>query len=91
MDGTREALLGFKRDGHQLIIHSVRGDKGGHVRDWMNYFKLPFDSITNIKPNADLFIDDKALRFTNWNDMIDAVAEEAQSDLYPHPITGDPR
>ena len=78
IEGAREAMLILKAKGHNLIIHTVRGNKPGHVRNWLNYFKIPFDSVTNIKPPADLFIDDRAVRFTNWKDMIDFVEEASK-------------
>ncbi len=39
----------------------------------MNYYKLPFNEITNIKPQADHYIDDKAIKFENWFSLQDYV------------------
>jgi hypothetical protein len=68
MKGAKEAVDNFKRQGHTIIIHTVWGTKEGAptIAKWLEYFQIPYDEITNIKPNADLFIDDKAVHFTDW-------------------------
>lgn len=69
INGAKEALEFFKKRGDTIIIHSVWGDKPKAISDFMVYYGLPFDSITNIKPNADVYLDDKAVRFTNWEEV----------------------
>ena len=71
MEGAREALQEFKRQGHTIIIHTVWGtdDKRKVIVDWMNFFGIPYDEITNLKPNAAVFIDDKAYHFTAWKNI----------------------
>jgi len=69
--GTRDALLKYKHRGDRIIIHSVWADMGNRkvIADFMNYYRLPYDEITNVKPNADYYIDDKAIKFTSWNNL----------------------
>ena len=68
--GAQETLSRFKEEGHTIIVHSVRGDDPRHViKDWMDFYKVPYDSITNIKPQADFYIDDKGLRFRSWDNI----------------------
>lgn len=72
MAGAKEALEGFKKKKYEIIIHTVWGgtDQGREtIKKWMDYYQIPFDSITNIKPNATFFIDDKAVHFTNWEEL----------------------
>jgi len=66
VDGAVEAMRALKAKGHVIIIHTVRGDRPKHVMDWLSYYNIPFDDVTNIKPNADLYIDDKAITFKGW-------------------------
>src|ERR1035437_3723081 len=68
IEGTQEALNQLKSQGYKLIIHTVWGDEKGKktIADFMEYYKLPYDSITNIKPIADWYIDDKAIHFEQW-------------------------
>ena len=71
-EGCKEALEKLKSQGHEIIIHTVWGDEKGQavISKFMEYYQLPFDSITNIKPNADYYIDDKAVLFTEWKDLV---------------------
>jgi hypothetical protein len=70
--GTKEALAEFEANDHRIIIFSVWGNPAGEkiIRDFMNYYELPYHEITNVKPQADLYIDDKAIRFTNWEEVL---------------------
>lgn len=63
------ALATLRKRGYTLVIHttmatSPSGAKA--VEDWMKYYKLPYDSITAIKPTAAYYIDDKAIKHINW-------------------------
>ena len=52
--------------GHYIIIFPVWADSQQRRQalvDWLNYFKVPFDDITSIKPDADLYIDNNGYRF----------------------------
>lgn len=75
IEGTQQALDILRRKGYKIVIHSVWGDDKGQktISDFMNYYKLPYDEITNIKPNAEYYIDDKAIHFTNWKDILVVV------------------
>lgn len=66
IEGAREAMSQLDREGHRLIIHTVRGDKPEHVIDWLHFFQIPFDEVTRVKPAADLYLDDRAVRFETW-------------------------
>lgn len=67
--GAKFTLEYFKDRGFKIIIHSVWGNKGSVIEAWMQYHGLPFDKITNIKPDADYYIDDKAVTFTTWDNV----------------------
>lgn len=70
--GAKEALVGFKREGHHIVIFTVRANSEASkmtVIDWLTYYEIPFDDVTNIKINADYYIDDKAIQFISWDDI----------------------
>lgn len=68
--GARDALLTFKAQGDTIIIFTAR-DKFKPVEDWLSYFEIPYDQITNVKPpKAEVFIDDRAIRFTTWGQVL---------------------
>lgn len=69
VEGAIEAMQGMKIKGHELIVFTVRGDRPKHVIDWLRYYNIPFDDVTRIKPDASLFIDDKALTFRGWEKL----------------------
>jgi hypothetical protein len=75
LEGAESAMKILRVKGHHIVVHSVRGDRPQHIKDWMNYYKIPFDSITNIKPPAEVYIDDCAIRYTNWEDTLTELSK----------------
>lgn len=75
--GAKEALLSFRRKGWKIRVFSVGGAEGKNkwIADFMKYYGIPFDEITNIKQKADYFIDDKAIRFTVWSEVLKQIHE----------------
>lgn len=69
VDGAVEAMQALKEKGHELIVFTVRGDRPKHVVDWLKFYHIPFHDVTNIKPDAALFIDDKAVTFESWDKL----------------------
>lgn len=64
--GAKEYITRLFEEGHEIVIHTRRGESEQSakvVENWMEYFEIPFTYITNMKPDADYFIDDKAVRF----------------------------
>ncbi len=70
IEGAKEAMITLKNRGYDLIIHTVRGSSPQHVIDWLNYYEIPFDEVTDKKIVADWYIDDHALRFTSWPQVL---------------------
>lgn len=73
--GTLEALQELQAVGYQIIVWSVRGDLAGieYLTEWLNFYNIPFDEITNKKPNADYYVDDKGIRFTSWAETMTLI------------------
>lgn len=82
MPGAAEKLRALRAAGHLVIIHTARHMKttGGNVGavtariahitlDWLQRHNIEYDEIYFGKPWADVYIDDNALRFTNWDDI----------------------
>lgn len=69
--GAVDALDSLLAAGHTVVVHTVRDNSDGHVGRWLDYFGIDRSiPVTNFKPNADLFIDDKAIRFTDWDSVL---------------------
>lgn len=66
MPGCKEQLKEYKRQGHTIVVHSVRGSSPQHLKDWLHFYGIPFDRIEAKFP-ADVYIDDRGRQFTDWN------------------------
>lgn len=80
IEGAHKALWELKHDGAIIVIHSVWANTEAGQRaiaDWCNYFKFPYDFVTNIKPDADIYIDNKGYRFENWKDTLNFISKTA--------------
>lgn len=65
IEGAKAAICKLRNeDGHKIVIFSCKPPD--LIEDWMRNHDIPFDRITTMKPEADVYIDDKALRFHNW-------------------------
>lgn len=75
--GAVESMKRLKNEGAILIIFSVWADtdqKREAMSKWLRYFEIPYDAITNVKGNADAYIDNKAIRFTDWGRTLEDIA-----------------
>ena len=76
LPGAVNSMHHLKDMKHTLIIHTlwaktVSGTEA--VRKWCEYWSMPYDQITAIKPKADVYLDDLAIRFVNWEQAIKAI------------------
>lgn len=82
LPGAVEKLRALREAGHYIIIHTARHFKtcqgnvgmivarqGRVTLDWLDRHGVPYDEIHFGKPWADIYIDDNALRFADWDDI----------------------
>lgn len=62
------AIIFLKKRGHNIWVFTANSEMG-EVRKWLTKHKFPRLEVTNIKKPAHVYIDDRGLRFTNWQDM----------------------
>jgi capsule biosynthesis phosphatase len=76
-------LQELKEEGHHIIISTARHMKtcnnntgeivakqGGILIEWLKKHNIPYDELWFGKPLADVYIDDKALKYeNNWNEI----------------------
>ncbi|MFC1491336.1 capsular biosynthesis protein [Nitrospinota bacterium] len=87
--GAAEAIRELRRAGHEIIIITARhmatceSNLGKVMRrvgkitlDWLNTHGIEYDEIYFGKPNADIYIDDRAVRFMDWNEISEASLKE---------------
>jgi capsule biosynthesis phosphatase len=80
--GAVEKLNELREAGHYIIIQTARnmatqqGNLGKVMQnigkitlDWLVQHSVPYDEIYFGKPNAHIYIDDRAFRFQSWNEV----------------------
>ncbi|GHU00530.1 hypothetical protein FACS1894186_1290 [Alphaproteobacteria bacterium] len=83
--GAAAKIRALRAAGHTVVIHTARGmgstghnlgramKNVGHVTfEWLGRHGIEYDEIFFGKPNSDVIIDDRAVRFAAW----DAITEE---------------
>ena len=74
MPKAKESLLQLIENGHTIIVHTIWTPDRHHViAEWMGYYGIPYHSITNVKPDASCYIDDKAIPFTSWDNLMNDI------------------
>lgn len=85
--GAQEMIKKLHDAGHTIIIHTARnmGSTGHNVGkalknvgqitfNWLEKYNIEYDEIFFGKPNADITIDDRVIRFdNNWNEITEDV------------------
>lgn len=87
--GAVEKLQSWKQQGHYIIIATARHMKtcngnvglvlakqGKTLFDWLDKHKIPYDEVWFGKPLADCYIDDKAIKFTSWEEISRKIDNE---------------
>ena len=88
--GAVERIRALQAAGHYIILHTARNmatcestlgrvmkNVGKVTLDWLERHGIEYDEIYFGKPNAEVYIDDRALRFSDW----DAITEEALNQV----------
>lgn len=84
-----EKIRELRKLGHCIIINTARnmGSTGHNVGkvmknvgritlEWLDNNGIEYDEIFFGKPNADITIDDRAIRFENWDSITNSLLEE---------------
>jgi capsule biosynthesis phosphatase len=80
--GAIENLKQLKEAGDYIILQTSRHMKTSESNigvvtrkiakitlDWLEKHQVPYDELYFGKPNADIYIDDRAIRFESWKDI----------------------
>ncbi len=74
ISGALEATEALTDQGHGLIVFTVNNIE--NVENWLDYYGFGDFIVTNTKPQADWYIDDKAIHFTDWQSILNRFPEE---------------
>lgn len=78
MEGAEEALDDLYRAGYTIIIHTTMANSPSGrkaVVDWLQYYGIDYHEIVP-KPKADYYIDDKAIKFKNWDQALQEIGAD---------------
>lgn len=66
LPGAKEAISKLREAGHKVLINSCNNPKW--IEKCLNEWGIPVDLVWDgkRKANCDLYIDDRAFKFTNW-------------------------
>jgi hypothetical protein len=68
-EGALEKINLLIDQGFEVVVFTAREDFEP-VKRWLFEYGFPELEVTNKKPVALAFIDDRAIRFTNWEDVV---------------------
>lgn len=85
VEGAVEAVRAVKDMGYDVVVHSTRAADAegiGVTRKWLQQHGFPEMRVSPTKPGADLYIDDRGLRFTgDWGVVLQFL--ERRENLTP--------
>lgn len=68
--GTIEALEHLQANGWQIIVYTARKELE-LIREYLIEEAVPFCYVTNQKPPAHVYVDDRAIQFRgNWDEIL---------------------
>lgn len=74
--GAKEGLTKLKAAGHTIVIYTARGWAEYNVtKAWLDQHGMPYDAIHMGKPIGHVWIDDRAIRFRDWEQAAAEVEE----------------
>jgi len=89
LPGAVERLRELKKAGHHIVIMTARHmatcesnvgkvmkRMGKLTFDWLDKYDIEYDEVYFGKPNGEVYIDDRAIRFTEWDKITDDLLEE---------------
>lgn len=71
MPGAVKAMQQLKESGHTLIIYSARTWAEYELTvDWLKKHEVVYDQLILGKPQGDYWIDDRAVRHSDWSETL---------------------
>lgn len=88
LPGAVERLRQLRAAGHYVIILTARNmatcqsnvgkvmkNIGKTTLDWLERYGVEYDEVYFGKPNAEVYLDDRGIRFTSWAEVTDELLE----------------
>lgn len=80
IEGSVKGLVKLKKDGHKITILTANDVR--FVQSWIiekveKVVRLGIiDRVTNMKPVADMYIDDKGIKFIDWGSLLNEIPRD---------------
>lgn len=91
--GAREKIHELRAQGHYIIIQTARNmatcesnlgkvmkNIGKVTLDWLEKWGIEFDEIYFGKPNAEVYIDDRAYRYITWQEITESALSQVAKE-----------
>lgn len=66
--GAIESINQLKQNGHDIVIYTARSwSEETMTKAWLDFYDVNYDTLILGKPTCDFYIDDRAIRFNNWD------------------------
>jgi capsule biosynthesis phosphatase len=89
LPGAVARLAEFRAVGHHIVIITARNmatcesnvgqvlkNIGKLTFDWLEQWNIEYDEIYFGKPNAEVYIDDRAIRFQTWKEISEELLQQ---------------
>ena len=74
LPGAIAALTELRAQGHKIIIYSARSwAEYEMTSDWLEKNDVPHDQLVLGKPIGDIWIDDRAIEFRDWESTMSRI------------------
>ena len=74
IDGAREALQSLSKGGWRITIYTARHWQDYDIIcEWLNKYKIPYDQVVCGKLFCRWMIDDKAIHFDSWDNVLKQI------------------
>lgn len=83
IQGAAQAIKQLRDAGHEVIIFPTWADNQQRrqaIVNWLTYFQVPFDDITSVKPDAGAYVDNRAIRFINWEQTLKEIEDISHAE-----------
>ncbi|MDD4625224.1 MAG: hypothetical protein PHC82_02790 [Candidatus Pacebacteria bacterium] len=72
LSGAKENINNFYEQGHTIVIYSARSwPEYKMTKDWLDKNGFKYHELVLGKPVGDVWIDDRAIKFTNWEAVLE--------------------
>jgi hypothetical protein len=68
--GAKENITALSRKGYYIILYTSRWQEDEFVtKKWLEIHEIPYNKLILGKPLADIYIDDRAIKFEGWDKL----------------------